>query len=178
MSTTEAPSSWRIERTVALAQATLDALREEHGQIIESDAEILEALLSEGVDAERILSACVAAALEAKANAAAADARLDNLKARRDRFEKQEETWRGTILAVMQALDLRSYKTPEAGLSVRPGAPKLMVTDETIIPDELITTIVTHKPDKVAIKAALERGDEVPGCVLSNGGSVLAVRTR
>lgn len=171
-------SGYHLQKVIALAQETISRLRSEDGLVIETEAEIATALADEGVQVEDVLRQLVRAALDAKAKGVAADARVADLRARRERFKRQEEAYRATVLAAMDALGMSKFSDPEFTLSISAGKPKLQIIDDAIIPDRYTEMIMTTSPDKAAIKAALERGEEVPGATMSNGAAVLTVRTR
>jgi hypothetical protein len=56
------------------------------------------------------------------------------------------------------------------------GVTPLVVDDGADLPDAFIRTTVHTEPDKAAIRAALERGDDVPGCRLGERGRSLRLR--
>lgn len=172
------PSAWRVQQIVSLARQTLDSLREIHGLVIEDEDEALAALAEEGVDVETVLSMLGRAALDAKADVEAANARLAALCGRRDRAARREEVLRETLLAALQAVGMQSHKDAEFTASWRHGKPKLLITDETRLPADLITEKITLEPDRQAIRAALDAGELIPGAQLSNGNSILTLRTK
>jgi hypothetical protein len=175
-----APNAWQLERVISLAMSTIEELRTEHGQVFSQDDDetLLASLAEEGVDVNQIIRRLVRAGLDAKASAAAADQRIDDLTARRDRFRRQAEKYRETVKSVMQELGLRNFPDAEFSLSLSPGQPKVIVTDESKLSDQFVTVTVTRTPDKVMIKQALYDNGEVPGAILTNPGFVLTVRTK
>jgi hypothetical protein len=172
------PNAWRVQQIVSLARQTLDSLREIHGLVIDDEDEALAALAEEGVDVETVLSRLGRAALDARADVEAANARLTALAGRRDRAARREEVLRETLLAALQAVGMKSHKDAEFSASWRHGKPKLLITDETRLPADLITQKITLVPDREAIRAALDAGELIPGASLSNGNSILTLRTK
>ena len=65
---------------------------------------------------------------------------------------------------------------PEATLSIRVGMPKVVVTDEAVLPDTLCR--IKREPDKTKIKESLLAGNAVEGAVLSNAEHTLTIRTK
>ena len=173
-----APSAWQLQRVIGLAQATVVSLCEDHGLIVETDDDVLVALSDEGVDVASVIRRLVQAALQAKADAAAAKQRIADLQARRDRFVRQEEAFRATVAAVMEALNLTSFRDVEFSLSLRPGQSKVQIIDAGLIPAALTEVTVLTTPDKALIRAALANGEDVPGAVMSNGSTILTVNTK
>ena len=67
---------------------------------------------------------------------------------------------------------------PEATVSVRTLQPAPKVVDENLLPDEFVKIQTVRKPDREAIDAACERGEQIPGVVMTNGGASLTVRRK
>lgn len=101
---------------------------------------------------------------------------IEALRQRKARFERREQAMRALLFAAMQWADLRKVELPEATLSVRDGVPKVLITDESQIPDEFMR--IRKEPDKIKIKEALNGFAEVPGAAMSNIEPVLAVRVK
>jgi hypothetical protein len=177
MSAAAAPSAWQLQTVVSIAQATITHLERDHGIILDTDDSLLAALADEGVNVSAVLAGLIRAALDVKAMGCAAELRIADLRARRERFLRQETAYRETALAVMQALNLKSFKDAEFSLSVSDGKPRVVITEAGALPDALVRIEVVRVPDKVAIKAALELGP-VSGATLSNAQPVITVRTK
>jgi hypothetical protein len=193
MTPTPPPSAWTLQKVVSDAMRTLETLRTEHGVILDSGDDVLAALAEENVPVERLLRLLVARFLDDKSNGIAADLRIADLRQRRERFKRAEETMRAIAQQVMEAVGLKSAPLVEATLSLSAGNPKVIITDADKLPDNLVKIETIRTPDKAAIKTALDdrralidaaraQGEEPPpeleGAELSNGGSVLTVRTR
>lgn len=113
---------------------------------------------------------------DAEALEAALKLTMDNLKERRERFERREKAMRALMFSALQWADLTKVELPEATLSIRNGMPKVLITDEAQIPDEFMR--IKKEPDKTLIKTALNNFEEVPGAAMSNIEPVLAVRVK
>jgi hypothetical protein len=173
------PSSFTLQRVMSAAMSTLDVLRNEHGQIIEED-DVLASLAEEGIDLATVLDRLIAAALEAKAMAAAAGQRVSDLQSRKARFQRQEETYRATLQAVMAEVGLRKHKAAEASLTITDSRPSAIVTDlDALIAlmPSLVRETTTLAPDKAAILAELALGP-VPGALPSPPSTTLTIRPR
>jgi hypothetical protein len=185
MSTT-APTAYALQGVVSAAMQTLEMLRTEHGQVIADDAELLASLAEENVPVAHILTLLVRSSQDDKAIGAALDARIADMRQRRERFKRGEEAKRSLIAQVMDAVGLKSVKEPEFTLSLSAGKPKVIITDEAALPDDMVKIETVRTPDKAAILKALlgtgqpdvEFAEVIPGAVLSNGGSVLTVRSK
>jgi hypothetical protein len=173
-----APSAFQLQRVLSIARETVERLRTDDGLVLETEAEILTALADEGVQADAILRRLVRAILDAKASDAAATTRLTDLTARRTRFKRQEQAYRGALFAAMDALGLRRFADVEATVVVSDGRPKVIVTDIDALPAGYVQTTTINKPDLDLIEAALERGETVPGATHANGTPTLIVRSK
>jgi hypothetical protein len=96
-------------------------------------------------------------------------------KQRKQSWEKKAEAMRDYIGVIMNAADETSYKGSAGTVSVKPVAPKPLISDENQIPDTYKTTTITI--DKSAINEAVKNGETVPGVTLDNGGMTTQIRT-
>lgn len=104
-------------------------------------------------------------------------ARLDDLAARKARFQQRVDFGRDLICKIMDTADLRKVELPEVTLSMRKNPPRVIGDpDASLLPDEL--TRVVRSPDKAKIREALEAGRDVPGCALSNSPPSLSIRVK
>jgi hypothetical protein len=171
-----------MQQILRVAEATAEWLRTEHGQIMETVDEMLDALYAEGVDAAGVIRAMTRAALDAKAMKEAADARLSDLRERSERFGRQYERWRLAIAETMEMLPpdkdgKRKFLDPEFTLSLRPGDARLVVTDVDALPEHCVR--LERKPIMSAIKEWSMAGDPMPpGVELRNGAPVLVIRSK
>jgi hypothetical protein len=114
---------------------------------------------------------------EAIAMAGACATTIAELEVRRDRFTRREKAMRALAFKVMEAGDIRKpVELPEATYSIRNGTPKVIITDEQLIPDLLCR--IKREPDKKRIGEMLKDGKEVRGAELSNAEPTLAIRTK
>ena len=103
-------------------------------------------------------------------------ARMDDLKARRDRWALREEAWRKMAQRLMNVASLRKVQLPEATLSIRSSPPAVRIIDESFIPESFIR--VVRSPNIMEIKKALKDGQDVPGAALSNNPDTIAILTK
>jgi hypothetical protein len=99
---------------------------------------------------------------------------LDDLNRRREVLRNRVEFQRALIKRLMEVADQKSIDIPTAKISLGKSPAKVIITDETAIPDEFVRT--KREPNKTAIKEALVGGQDVPGATLSNGGTSLTIR--
>jgi hypothetical protein len=124
--------------------------------------EIVTALLNENEDDEGQVEAL--------------KAQIEVRRERKARFEHRIEARKNAIVSLMDCSRLTKLPLPEATVSVRTLQPRPKIVDEDAIPDAF--KVPKMVPDKDAIDAALERGETVPGVVMTNGGAILSVRRK
>jgi hypothetical protein len=99
---------------------------------------------------------------------------LDDINRRREVLKNRVDFQRALIKRLMEVADQRSIDLPTAKISLGKSPAKVIITDESAIPDEFVR--VKREPNKTAIKEALVGGKDVPGATLSNGGTSLTIR--
>lgn len=162
-----------VERAMSAAMSLLASMSDD------AEDEILKLDMLEGeTDALEIVRHLVRVALDAQSMAAAAKARIDDLEARRDRFEIRANSARETVQAMLEALDIRKLQEPDFTVSLRPTPPKVLVPEPDKLPDEFWRVTTSRTVDKPLVMAALNSKRDVPGATLSNGGVSLQVRTK
>jgi hypothetical protein len=174
--TIKAPSGWTIETVMAIANSALSRLEASDIDMAMDDDALLEILRGEGADVDMVLRRLILASLEAKSLADGVKARMDDLRARKERFEKRAEAWRGAAFGVMDALGVTKHVTAEYTASLSSPRPGLVITDEMALPAEYV--VVTRAPDKAKIKAAMAEGVVIDGAEMQNGSPVLTVRSK
>jgi len=124
-----------------------------------------------------LLGAAVRAVLDDQALCEALKGRLGELKARLDRLETRIQATRVVICEAMEEAGLTKITEPDFTLSLRTGAPPLMIIDEGAIP----ATYWSPQPprlERAAVKRALSDGKDIPGAVLGNPAPSITVRVR
>jgi hypothetical protein len=113
---------------------------------------------------------------ETEATAAGTAEYMKELAERRARLGRRIEAFRTLAFKLMQAANIKKAELPEATLSIRNGTPKVIISDETAIPDGYYR--LKREPDKTSIKAALASGLDVPGAVMSNAEPTISIRIK
>jgi hypothetical protein len=114
---------------------------------------------------------------EAEANETMVKGLADTYAARAKVFADRQIRIRGALLNFMQEIGSKSLPLPEATLSVGAGQPS-SVGEPDVATLPLHLTVAKRQPDKVAIRAALEAGEELPGLSLSNAVPRLSIRMK
>lgn len=95
------------------------------------------------------------------------DTIIKQMVARARRFEETATSMRLACLHAIQECGLKTpLRAPDFTVSVGMVKAKVIVKDETLLPDHLCR--VKREPDKIAIGKALAAGQEVPGVELGN----------
>lgn len=143
---------------------------------LQEDDQLRVDMIEGETDAFRMLSIIVRKIGENKALADGTDRYAQELKERSARIDRRIEAFRALAFKIMNYGAIKKAELPEATLSVRAGQPKVIVTEEEVLPDDCIR--IKREPDKTAIKDKLTRGDHVPGAVLSNSEPSLSIRIK
>jgi hypothetical protein len=166
--------------TLQIALVT-SAIRARVNEMLASDPDADEAALLRIVENEvphmdDVVRALVFSIEAAEIMEAGCVQRIQVLNNRKARYARKIETYRGLLFAVLDAAGQSGWKAPEFTVSVTPGRPGVVITDEAALPDAFFA--VKKTPNKSLIKAVLEEGEVVPGAELSNGLPTLTVRTK
>jgi hypothetical protein len=114
---------------------------------------------------------------DTKALAEGTAGRMDELKARKDRFLRRIESLRDLLFKLMESAELQKLELSEATITIRKGQPKVIgEPDPLFLPEHFRKTVVTA--NMTAIKEALKAGETVPECTLSNSPPSLSIRIK
>lgn len=106
----------------------------------------------------------------------AIEAREKELAARKWRLEARKEALRTSVQRLMEALELMTIERAEYSASITAGQASVRLTVDDVRKLEPRFQRVTA--DKIALRRALDAGEEDIGAALSNGPPYLTVRTR
>lgn len=150
------------------------ALRIAYAELFTGD----EDLLLDALEGQTNILECVDWILDKLSNAEALEEALaiqiKSMGERKARFQVQQERFRALLNTCLTLTTLDKIERPRATVSLRQTPPKVIVTDEAILPEDYVR--VKREPDKVAIGAALKSGMEVAGATLGNGGQTITVK--
>lgn len=139
-----------------------------------AEDEILYADMIEGAtDAFEFLTEIVRRIEDTKALSDGTAERIRELTERKARFDRRTEGWRAMAFKVMNTADMKKVELPTATLSIRNGAPQVVIHDSTSLPADCLR--IKTEPDKTAIKEKLKAGGAVPGAYLSNSEPTLSI---
>lgn len=110
-------------------------------------------------------------ALGLDATADQIDAAAKAMQERANRVRKRSDQIRAYLLLQMQLTNISKIECPEFTLAVRKTPEAVQILETAEIPPEYMSQPEPPppKPDKVALKAALKAGVEIPGVYLQGG---------
>lgn len=167
---TVSPLRFEIHRYGVLRQKLLEAFPETDDETIRDTLEGLTTL--DALIAELIRSALVDEGLQRGLRS-----RLDDMKQRLSRLEHRGDKKRQMALEAMSEVGLTRLEAPDFTVSLRTGAPAVVVVAEHEIPDAYWVP-QPPKLDRQSLLAELKRGNEISGVQLSNPKTALSVRTK
>lgn len=127
-------------------------------------------------DLTRIMSRLVRVRNEKLADAEGLATYIGDLSKRKARQVRSAEGVKSLMLSLMSAADLPKLALPEATISVTKPRTSVEVVDVDALPQG--TFAIVRQPDRNAIKAMLEAGDDVPGAALKTSEPGLTIRVR
>ena len=151
----------------------INALMAEFPQLAE-DEELLLDTLEGNTRFNEIMERFLSAMRENETLAEAISQRIGKLRERLTRVTHRAQFYRALMHRLLERSGVKSVALPEAKVSVVNSPEKVIVTDESVIPDAFCR--ITKEPNKTAIKNALKSGTIIPGVTLSNGGTTIQVR--
>lgn len=164
---------------IALAAAEWNRLREsllaEYPELAD-DTDALADTLDGEAQALDMVARLIRDAREDDAMADALAPMQRDMAERKSRLASRADKRRDAARRLLTAIGERKIIRPDFTASVRAVPPKVIVTDDTALPDEVCK--FERKPDRAAIKEALERGKAVAGAMLGNGTETLTIRSK
>lgn len=139
---------------------------------------------------ERLLTDCLEASTEtheflrvvldriqdSTSMAGAIATRIADLELRQGRYTQRETALRDLAFRIMETAELKKLELAEGTLSIRNGTPRVIITDEALIPDVLCR--IKREPDKKRIGEMLKDGQEVRGAEMSDAEPTLSIRVK
>lgn len=102
-----------------------------------------------------------------RARSEALAAQIKALQKRKAHVDARNQRHEERFITELQAGGYDKIHGFHAEYALKPAPLALQVLDESQIPDEYIRTSFVTAPDKIAIKAALQRGEEINGVALT-----------
>ena len=141
------------------------------------DEQLRHDMIDGETEAFTLLSILVRRIGTTKALVASLAAYAKELGERSDRLSARVDAYRSITTKLMGHAKLRKAELPEATLTISPGRRKVLITDESQIPDPMMRQRAPE-PDKEALQEVLKAGVVMGGVELSNAEDVLTIRTK
>jgi len=156
------------------AEAVL-IMRAAYAEIFADDKEALKLSIESQTNLDKIMRDAVARIADCMDMAASLKVRAKTTTGRRNRFERQGEMLRKAVYAAIQKSGQRKFELDLATVSVVGSPDAVVYEDETAIP------VGYWKPgdpvlDRVAVRADLEAGKEIPGARLETNRTTLNIK--
>lgn len=151
----------------------INNLLAEYPQLAE-DEELLKDTLEGNTRFNEIMERFLGEMRENETLAEAVSQRIGKLRERQTRLTHRAQFYRYLMHRLLEWAGIKSVALPEAKISVVNSPEKVIITDESAIPDAFMR--ITKEPNKAAIKNAMKSGSIIPGASLSNGGTTISVR--
>jgi Siphovirus Gp157 len=141
------------------------------------DQETLSDTLAGMTDLPEMIAAVLRSALQDLALAKGLRGRLVEMQERVARLEDGAQRKRHLVTSVMERAEMPKLVEPDFTVTLRRTPPALRVVQEDDVPAEFWRP-QPPKLDRQAVTMALRGGRLVPGAMLDNGGTTIAVRTK
>lgn len=152
-----------------LQLAQIEALKNMLRDSVEEDSQLWLDTLEGETDVFEVVSRLLGESEDDEGLISALAAQIDTRAIRRQRAEARIARRKSAVLWIMQTCKLTTLPLPEATVSVRQTAAKLVVNDPAAVPDEYTTP--NPKPSMDAIKAAFSPdNDNLPNWLLVEPG--------
>ena len=151
-----------------------DQLKESYAEI---DDETLRDTLEGISDLPEAISAVVRSSLEDEAYIRGLKGRLEDLQARLSRLKERYDKKRALARWAMVEADLEKVMAEDLSVSLRKGAEKLEVIDESRVPEGYFVP-QPAKLDRKSLTEALKHGEMVDGALLVMADPTITVRVR
>ena len=159
--------------------AVFNGLRERIATAYDLDRED-EAVVTTAAGECNVEAAIVSAlrdAREAGAHADGVGGIIDALRARQARLKQKADTLRKAAAWAMDEIGQPKIVAPDMTVSLGKSRAELILSDGMTMPERFLKE-AKRVPDLVALRAALDAGEEVEGARLGNSAPTLTVRTR
>jgi hypothetical protein len=110
------------------------------------------------------------------ADTSAIDSEIERLKARKQVILNKQKGLRDYLLHNMEAVGITKIECPLFTASLRKGVESVEIENESLLPDEFVSAEVVTKPDKKAIKQAIQSGQSVPGASIKRGATAIVIK--
>lgn len=150
------------------------AIRDQVRAIDPEDTDLLADMIEGETDAGELMDWLLESEATASAHIAANKERARQLSERNARLQARIDASRDGMQKLLSAAGLRKMERASATVGIRAVPSKAEGEDITELPEDCVIT--KYSPDRKAIKARLESGEDIHGWHLTNGGETVSVR--
>ncbi len=104
------------------------------------------------------------------------DAAIKRLQDRKKALSNKRDSMREYLKRNMQQTGITNIKCPLFSITLAKGRDKVVIDDESLIPDDYVEVTVVEKPDKRMLLSDLKDGINIPGCRLEKGEESLRIK--
>lgn len=144
---------------------------------LEEDPKLWLDTLDGQTDAVDLIRNLIRASIDADVLGEATRKREAEIAARAERAERRKQAFRTAATELMNLAGLTRLPEPDFNARVQPGQTSLGQVDLDVLPPEFVDTevVVTRKPIKDRLLAALKAGQAVPGAQLRTGAPFIVI---
>jgi hypothetical protein len=106
----------------------------------------------------------------------AINSHIDTLSARHASSQKRQESLKNVIQIIMETLPDKTKRLSAGTITLKAVAPKVVVTDEALLPDDVFETKTVKKLVKAKVDELYQANGSLAGCYLTNGGQTISIR--
>lgn len=161
-----------LSNTVTLVAELREKLKVEYG--LDDDDQTLADTLEGAFDLNEQIARIARDALRSEAMAAGIAMLIKDTMTRKARLEHRAEKLRGIVRWAMSESGTKKIPADDMTLSLSPARAPLLIDEDAELPDRL--TRIKREPNKIAIREAIEAGEEVPGARLGNASMTLTIK--
>ena len=163
-----------ITREAEIYRRLADQLKADFADL---DDETLTDTLEGLSDLPQMIEELVRSALDDEALAGGLKLRLADMGARLSRIQDRALRKRELACRTMAGAEIKALQAEDFSVGLRPGQPRLVVTDETRIPQAYL---IAQAPrlDRQGLAASLKAGAQIDGAALEAGRPHISVRTK
>jgi hypothetical protein len=108
----------------------------------------------------------------------AINAHIDTLSARHASSQKRQDGLKSVIQVIMETLPDKTKRLPAGTVTLKAVPPKVVVTDESLLPDDVFETKAVKKLIKAKVDELYQANGSLAGCYETNGGQTISIRRK
>jgi hypothetical protein len=169
-------SPWQQEQAATMIRQFRERLLAEDSDISD-DPDLWRDTLDAETDAVDLIRSLVRASIDADILAEAIRKRQAEIGARAERAERRKAAFRAAAMGLMELAGVARLPAPDFVARVQAGQQSLGQIDIDALPSEFVETevVVTRKPLKDRLTAALKAGQTIPGAQLRTGTPFIVI---